>query len=126
VGTLEDETRMARVLITVPDPLAYQAEHADLPPLMVGSFVEASIEAKTLDEVIRLSRDYIRQNETVWTMEDGKLRIKDVDIVFEDARYAYIDSGLNPDDRVVTTNLSTVAEGASLRLEDSDTTANSL
>lgn len=121
VGTLEDETRMARVLITVPDPLAYRNENMDLPPLMIGSFVEASIKAKELNNVIRLSRDFIRQNETVWTMEDGKLRIEEVDILFQDAEYAYIDSGLNPQDQVVTTNLATVADGARLRLEGSDT-----
>lgn len=120
VGTLEDQTRMARVLVSVPDPLAYRAENSDLPPLMIGSFVEASIKARELDDVIRLSRDYIRQDDTVWIMEEGKLRIKNVDVLFQDAQYAYINSGLSEEDQVVTTNLSTVADGARLRVESSD------
>lgn len=121
VGALEEETRMARVLIEVPDPLAYRDENSDQPRLMIGSFVEAHIKAKPISNVTRLNRDYIRQNDTVWVMEDGKLQIREVDIVFEDARYAYISNGLNGQDQVVTTNLTTVTDGAPLRLEESET-----
>jgi RND family efflux transporter MFP subunit len=119
VGTLENETRMARVLITVPDPLAYERE-AEAPKLMIGSYVEAHIQAETLQDVVRLDRDYVREDETVWVMEDGELSIRDVGIVFRDAQFAYIESGLQDGDRVVTTNLSTVSEGAPLRLEGSE------
>ena len=38
-------------------------------------------------------------------------------MVFRDASHAYVGGGLEDGDRVVTTNLSTVADGASLRLE---------
>lgn len=121
IGALEEQTRLARVLVAVPDPYGYRAEHADLPTLMIGSFVEANIKTEELEEVVRISRDYIRSNDTIWVMEEGKLQIREVDIVFRDARYAYISSGLNDAEQVVTTNLSTVSEGAPLRLEESDT-----
>lgn len=120
VGALEEQTRMARVLITVPDPHAYQAGHAGLPPLIIGSYVEAQIQAEALNNVIRLNRDYVRDDDTVWVMEDGRLRIRDVDTAFRDARYAYIEDGLEAQDNVVTTNLSTVSDGVRLRLEESD------
>ncbi|MCO6486815.1 MAG: efflux RND transporter periplasmic adaptor subunit [Phaeodactylibacter sp.] len=113
IGALEGQTRLARVLATVPDPLAYQND--SLPPLMIGAFVETRIRANELSGVIRLNRDHLRENETVWVMEEGKLRIREVDIAFRDAQYAYISSGLNEGDQVVTTNLSTVADGAPLR-----------
>jgi len=116
VGTLEERTRMARVLIAVPDPLAYEADTAGLQPLMLGSFVENHIQAEKIEDVIRLNRDHVRKNETVWVMEDKKLRIRDVQIVFRDARYAYITAGLSEDARVVTTNLTTISDGAPLRL----------
>ncbi|MDR8393187.1 efflux RND transporter periplasmic adaptor subunit [Aliifodinibius sp. S!AR15-10] len=123
VGALENQTRMAQVLISVPDPQSRDADNLGQPALMVGSFVEASIKARELPDVFRLNRDYIRTGETVWVMEDGKLRIRDVDIVFRDAQYAYIGDGLNEQDQVVTTNLSTVVDGASLRLEGSESEA---
>jgi RND family efflux transporter MFP subunit len=120
VGALEDETRMARVLISVSDPHAYETTDTDQPRLMIGSYVEAQMQAETLENVVRLNRDYVRSDETVWVMEDNALQIRDVSIVFRDAQYAYIESGLNDQDQVVTTNLSTVRDGAPLRLEGSE------
>ncbi|PRY03955.1 RND family efflux transporter MFP subunit [Pontibacter ummariensis] len=117
VGALEPQTRLARVLIAVPDPLARMARADTVPPLMIGTFVEAHIEAREIQDAIRLNRDYLRKDETVWVMEDGKLRIRDVEILFQDAEYAYIKEGLSDRDRVVTTDLSTVVEGAGLRTE---------
>lgn len=116
VGALEDQTRLARILVTVPDPMGYRADTAGVPPLMIGSYVEVSIEAEALDDVIRLSRDHVRNDDTVWVMEDDTLRIRDVEIAFRDATYAYITSGLGDEAQVVTTNLSTVVDGAALRL----------
>lgn len=117
IGALENQTRLARVLLTVSDPLAHQPESAALPPLMMGSFVEARIVGKPLENVIRMDRDYLRQNDTVWLFDDGELRIRTVEIVFRDEDYVYISSGLNENDQVVTTNLSTVIDGSKLRLE---------
>lgn len=121
LGALEDQTRLARVLICVPDPLSLNQSADDHPPLIIGAFVEAAILAKELPEVIRLNRDYIRKNETVWVMADDQLQIRDVDILFNDANYAYISDGLNEADRVVITNLTTVVDGAALRVAESDT-----
>jgi len=117
IGALENQTRLARVLLTVSDPLAHQPESYGLPPLMVGSFVEIRIEGKPIENAIRMDRAYLRQNDTVWLQDNGQLRIQAVEIVFRDEDYAYISDGLNENDRVVTTNLSTVVDGAKLRLE---------
>lgn len=117
IGALENQTRLARVLLTVADPLAHDPESAGLPPLMVGSFVEARIEGKPIEDVIRMDRDYLRQNDTVWLKEDGVLRIRKVEITFRDQDFVYIRSGLSADDLVITTNLATVIDGSPLRLE---------
>jgi len=119
VGALEDDTRMARVLISVSDPHARQDDVSG-PRLLLGSYVEARMEGKVMEDVVRLSREYVRDEETVWVMEDRTLQIRDVSVAFRDATYAYIDNGLQDGDRVVTTNLSTVTDGAPLRLEGSE------
>lgn len=117
IGALQDETRLARILLTVPDPLAHEPGSSGLPPLMVGSYVEARIEGKLIENAVRMPRDYLRQNDTVWINEDGVLRIRPLEIVFRDHDYVYIRQGLEEDDRVVTTNLATVIDGALLRME---------
>lgn len=125
IGSLEDQTRLARILVEVEDPLAYRKDADTLPALMLGAFVEAQIQAKAIPGVVRLNRDYVRKNETVWVMKNGELDIRDVQIAFKDATHAYIREGLSDNDSVVTTNLSTVVEGSLLRLEeDADTLTN--
>jgi RND family efflux transporter MFP subunit len=120
VGALENQTRMASLLISVDDPLGVRPGNADQPRLMIGSFVEANIQANELENVVKLSRDYVRQNDTVWVMVDSRLQIRELDILFRDANYAYITGGLEDGDRVVTTTISTVVEGTPLRLGGSD------
>jgi len=120
IGSLEDRTRMARVLIEVEDPLARRPESSGLQPLIIGAFVETALQGRKIADVVRLHRDYIRKNDTAWVMKEEKLAIRDLEIVFRDADYAYISKGLTREDLVVTTNLATVAEGVRLRLKNSD------
>lgn len=114
IGTVDQESRLARVLVTVPDPLA---RDANSPALIIGSIVELRIVGEPLEGVVRLSRAYLRQNDTVWVMVDNALDIREVEVVFSDAEYAYIASGLEAGEHVVTTSLATVTEGLGLRRE---------
>ncbi len=124
VGALDDQTRLARVLVRVPDPLGRNSEK-DKPELMIGSFVEAHMQAEEIKDVVRLNRDLIRSNNTVWVMQEGELQIRDVEILLTDAKYSYIKKGLEDGDSVVVTNLSTVSNGIKLRTEkDSNSTGN--
>jgi RND family efflux transporter MFP subunit len=115
IGTLDEQTRLARVLITVPDPLGRQSE---VPPLILDTLIETQIEGRPIDDVVRLPREYVRERDTVWVMQDNELEIRETDIVFRDSTYAYIRSGLESGDEVVTTTLATVADGIRLRKVD--------
>jgi RND family efflux transporter MFP subunit len=116
IGALESQTRLARILLTVSDPLAHDPESAGQPPLMVGSYVEARIEGKSIENVVRRERQYLRQNDTVWLNRDGVLEIRNLHVDFRDDDFAFVSKGLEAGDLVVTTNLATVVDGASLRL----------
>jgi hypothetical protein len=125
IGALDGQTRLARVLVKVADPLAKKEENQGKPKLMIGAFVEVGMQVNVIENVIELNRDYIRTNNTVWVMKNGKLEIRDVDVVLTDASNAYISSGLADNEQVVTTNLSTVAKGLELRMRDTDSAATS-
>ncbi|WP_420427643.1 efflux RND transporter periplasmic adaptor subunit [Algiphilus sp.] len=113
VGELTQQTRLARILITVDDPLA---RAADGPRLLVGAFVQASIEGEPIPDVVRLSREHLRKGDTAWVMtDDNTLRIQPLEILLKDADYAYVRSGIDAGDRVVTSQLATATDGAALR-----------
>ena len=118
VGELDQDSRMARVLITVDDPVARTIDDAEVPPLLINAFVENHIQGRPIQNVAKLNRDYVRRDDTAWVMDEGRLSIRNLGIAFRDADHAYIRSGLDDGDQVVTSNLATVTEGARLRLED--------
>ncbi|MFD2101542.1 efflux RND transporter periplasmic adaptor subunit [Flagellimonas iocasae] len=122
IGALDGQTRLARVLVKVPDPLSTTKAMEEQPKLMIGTFVEVKIQGNSVKNVVRLSRDYIRNNQTVWVMKDEKLEIRDVEIVLTDDTHSYISKGLNQGEMVVTTNLSTVTDGIDLRTKTNEST----
>ncbi len=125
IGALEGQTRLARVLVKVEDPLSLKSK-GEKPVLIIGSFVEVNIEGKPVNNVVRIDRDYIRPGNTAWVMQNGKLAIRDIQVALTDADYAYVEKGLESGDQLVVTNLSTVAEGVALREDTGDAPADSL
>lgn len=119
VGALDGQTRQARIMVEVPDPLA--KDTASGPELIIGTFVEAHVQANKIENVVKLNRDHLRNNNTVWVMQDGKLNVREVEVLLTDHEFAYISKGLKGGETVITTNLSTVAEGIPLRTETDST-----
>ncbi|QDT11776.1 efflux RND transporter periplasmic adaptor subunit [Planctomycetes bacterium K23_9] len=115
IGSVDQQTRLARVLITVSDPLG---QTSNAPPLILDSLIETEIEGRPIENVVRLEREFVRDRDTVWVMLDDKLQIRDTTVVFRDAAYAYISEGLNDGDQIVVSTLATVAEGVGLRKID--------
>lgn len=115
IGAVDPDTRLARVLITVPDPLGRAAGAAARPPLILGTVVQVEIEGKPLVDVVRIERELLRKNDTVWVFADDELEIRAVEVLFSDAEFAYLNAGLEGDEQIVTTNLATVTNGLALR-----------
>jgi RND family efflux transporter MFP subunit len=115
IGNVDERSRLARVLVTIPDPLARET---DAPPMILGAIVELKVEGQPLNDVVRLDRDYLRQNNTIWIVVDGALDIRKVDVVFSDAEHAYVRSGVEEGEEIVTTSLATVTKGLALRRHD--------
>ncbi|WP_269540633.1 efflux RND transporter periplasmic adaptor subunit [Cerasicoccus fimbriatus] len=118
IGALDEGTRLARINVGVEDPLALTEANAGKPPLIIGSLLEVTIEGREIENVVRLDRAYLREDDTVWVMQDGTLNILPVVVEFRDADYVYISEGLPGDAKVVTTSLSSVVDGAPLRTQN--------
>jgi hypothetical protein len=111
---------MAEILVEIPDPLARTEKHRDQPRLLIDAPVKVWFDGRKIPDAVRLPREYVRDDETVWVMEEGKLDLRNVDVARRDATYAYIRAGLSESDRVVTTKLTTVTDGAALRTEPTE------
>ena len=114
---LESQGRMARLLIAIDDPLSLEEENRAKPKLLLGSYVSAEIEGKTVHGV-RISRADLHDNDTVWLMDDeGRLEIRPVEILFREKDHVIVNGSLDGGERLITTTLSSPIPGTLLRVE---------
>lgn len=117
-GTLDAQSRLATVIISIPDPLALSANMEGQTPMILGDYVRVKLTGKSLGDVVRLPRDFLREGNKVWVDEQDVLKIKPVTVVFEDSHYAYISKGLQGGEDIVASNIPVPVEGMPLRNTD--------
>lgn len=122
-GDLEEEGRMARLLVAVDDPLALGAENRAAPALLIDSYVRVVLEGRPLSEVVTLDRSLIRDGDQVWIMgEDDALQIRPVQIRFRGRDVVHISAGIAEGERIVRTDLAAPVAGMALRTGDAGVT----
>jgi len=118
LSTLETQGRLARVLISVKDPLCLKAADPDLPKLLVGMYVSLEADGIELENAIRIDRTSLRDNNTVWVFgKDGLLEIRKVKVKWRDRDYVYVIEGLEDGERIVTSDLAVRVTGTPLKID---------
>jgi len=117
LGEVDPQSRMARVVVVVDNPYMHTRQgKADIVDLEVGMFVEVAIHGKTMENIVVLPRKVLRDNSTVWIMDnDQKLRVRAVETIRYEQDDVWIGAGLVEGDRVVLTMLTGAADGMKLR-----------
>lgn len=110
-GDLEEQGRLARVQVSLPAPL--EAKPA---PILLGEYVRLEIEGTRLQNVIRLPRAALRENDTVWTVQNATLAIRPATVVWRDTHTVLISDGLASGDTVVTSELASPIDGMPVTL----------
>ncbi|TFG49550.1 MAG: efflux RND transporter periplasmic adaptor subunit [Gemmatimonadales bacterium] len=113
---LEPNSRLARVLVSVADPLALRPENAGQPALILGDYVRAQIEGAGLPAAVALERSVFRDGDQVWVMSPRKeLEIRPVTVGYRGPETLLVTAGLTNGDQVITTDLPAAVAGMSLR-----------
>jgi RND family efflux transporter MFP subunit len=123
LGDLEPRYRMARVLISVPDPLRL-AEPGDGLPMLIDAYVDVEIAGKQVEGVFSLPRTALREGQRVWVMNEAdQLDIRDVEVVWGNQETCLVRSGLEDGERVVVGDIAAPVAGMALRELDEMTQA---
>lgn len=121
LGDLETQGRMARILVSVKDPLGLQSPQPDSPPLLIGEYVRVEIQGDRLADVYRIPRSALRDNSTIWLMgASDTLQIRSVDTVWRDNRFVLIENKIKPGDRLVVSDLAAPVDGMPVEATDND------
>ena len=118
LGDLETEGRMARILAAVKDPLGFKDSGQATRPLLIGEYVRVEIEGSPLSQVFRIPRVALRENDTIWIVEDDStLDIRPVTTIWRDTQTVFLDQGLNPGDKLIVSDLAAPVVGMKVQVE---------
>jgi RND family efflux transporter MFP subunit len=124
IAALEDQGRMAQLLVRIDDPLSLKEENRNKPKLLLGSYVRAEIEGITIDSGYRIDRSNLHDSNTVWLMNDeGKLDIRAVEVSYRGQDSIIVSSGIRDGESLVVSPLSSPVAGTALRLDDEQSSA---
>ncbi|BBD07107.1 efflux RND transporter periplasmic adaptor subunit [Desulfovibrio ferrophilus] len=114
IGELVESSRMARVLISIPDPMGLRDGNQ---PLVLNEYVTAHITGPTVSNVIALPRQALRDGTSVWIANGNTLNIRPVNVTWSDRNTVFITSGLQTGEQVVTTDIASPIQGMTLHVQ---------
>ena len=125
--TVDPMNRMVYVVAQITDPYGFASGNAA--PLRSGTFVRASIEGRTQENVIVLPRQALRGKDRVWVIENGKTRsnrmkllFRKVKVSFADSEHAVIAEGLKSGELVGVSLIPGVIDGMGVNVRELDST----
>mgnify|MGYP001391126937 FL=1 len=138
--TVDPMNRMVYVVAQVVDP--YGLAKRDGAPLRSGTFVRASIEGRTQENVIVLPRQALRGKDRVWiadpvwiesetsTLQEWlgyrdqqtRLIFRSVDVSFADAKQVIVAAGIQQGEQVVVSLLAAVVDGMGVKVREAEST----
>lgn len=110
-GQVDLATRTIHVVVEVPGAAR---DHGRA--LIPGMFVNVAIRGRTLEQSYAVPRHAIHEGAVLWVVRDGLLHFTPVEVAHVDGETAYLSSGLEDGDVVVTSQLEVVTDGMKVRV----------
>jgi len=108
---LEPSGRMARVLISVLDPLGLRDRDHDV-PLLLGSYVRVEIDAGELDGVLSIPRTALREGDRIWVVgAANRLQIREATVLWARRESVLVADCIAPGEELVVSGLRVALPG---------------
>jgi len=118
LGDLAREGRMARLLVSVSDPLGLRDDTGMAQPVLIGEYVRVDIEGERLEGVYSIPRTALRNDREIWIVTaEEKLAVRRVETIWRDESHVFIKDGIQPGELLVVSNLAVPVDGMDLRID---------
>lgn len=110
-GTIDPRSRVMYAVARVEDPYG---RHSSTPsvPLSVGMFVKASLQGRIYDPLVVIPRHALRGSDQVLVVSpEDSIHRREVGVLRTDDKWAYLQNGIEPGERICLTALEFVVEG---------------
>jgi len=119
LGDLSQQGRMARLLVSVPDPLGLREKAGSGKQLVIGEYVRVEIEGEVLQDVFLVPRTALRNDREIWIATgDGRLAVKPVTPLWRDEENVLLRDGLQEGDLLIVSELPVPVDGMVVRIEN--------
>jgi len=116
-GVFDERSRVLFTVVRIEDPYALKNIAAQIAPLRIGTFVNASISGKKLEGLVVLPRHILRAGNLLWVINNNmKLQNRKVTILRTGGDYIYVSSGLENGDLVSLTSVGAAFSGAAVKI----------
>lgn len=114
---VQESGRMAQVLFSVADPLQLQNAQSDI-PLLLGSYVHTVVCGRTIENVLEIPRDSLREGGYLWVLaKEHVLAFVPVDILWETESSVYAANTFDGPLQLIVSGIGTPVEGMTLMTE---------
>ncbi|MEZ9231943.1 efflux RND transporter periplasmic adaptor subunit [Vibrio amylolyticus] len=103
---IDRNSRMFNLIAEIDDPYCLASERCQSPSLKFGSYVTAKIEAETVEDIVILPRNLVRNGEAFVVNSEDKLEPRQVNIIRQDEAFAYIQASFVAGERISLTPVS--------------------
>ncbi|MDG0969861.1 MAG: efflux RND transporter periplasmic adaptor subunit [Porticoccaceae bacterium] len=118
-GVINELTRSQYLVARVSDPYNISNDKAFDSPLLVGTFVTATFEGKTLKNVMSIPRGALLRGSKVAVVDDSqRMSIKSVTLKFSNEDFYYVSDGLEPGAQIIVSAIGTPVEGLKLEISN--------
>lgn len=124
-GEIDYQTRMVHVIARVKDPYGRHVDSLERPPLAVGLFVEAEIEGRREQGVLRVPRRSLQHGKLLVADADDRMRLRKAELVKHEGEDVIVRANLSPGDRIIISSPRTAIDGMAIKPELGDPEARS-
>ncbi|MCF7955645.1 MAG: efflux RND transporter periplasmic adaptor subunit [Phycisphaerae bacterium] len=116
---LETSGRMAKLIVSIEDPLLIKSENPVRNLLLLGSYVRVEIEGETIKSAYSIDRSLLRNGDNVWVASnegnETRLNIQSVNVLYKGKDEVVISNGIALSDNIVASDISAPVAGMQLR-----------
>ena len=116
-AALDQTTRTLPLIVEVDEPVNTQGTNHAIDRMQPGMFVTVRIEGKRVDNIHRLPRHLVHDDDTVYLARGDELHVRPVTVLRRFQTDVLISDGLSDGDLVITSPVSGAVEGMQIRLK---------
>ena len=119
LGDVDPNGRMARILVSVDDPLGLKPSSHSREPLLIGAYVRVSIRGPVLRDVFIIPRNSLREGNRIWIKtSENTLEFRKVEIISREYDSFVVANTLQDGVEIVTSALPVAMEGMLLETKE--------